>query len=274
MTAVTAPLAGARVVSLAINLPGPLAARRLADLGARVTKVEPPSGDPLAEVAPDWYRELVEGQAVRTLDLKDPVARRELDGLLGDAEVLLTASRPSALARLGLSWKRLHRDFPRLAQVAITGGSGPDAEQAGHDLTYQAAAGLLADDAMPRSLFVDLLGAEQAATMGIVAVVEARAGHGTYREVSLADAAQSLASPLRYGLTAPGGPLSGALPHYRTYRTADGHVALAALEPQFYQRVVDRLGPPDGWDAAFAAHPTEHWTGWASSDDVPLVALR
>ena len=95
-------LAGTAVVSLAANLPGPLAARRLADLGAQVTKVEPPGGDQLGDHAPDWYRELVAGMDVRVIDLKDAGGREQLESLLDDAQLLLTASRPSSLARLGL----------------------------------------------------------------------------------------------------------------------------------------------------------------------------
>ena len=64
------PLAGTTIVSLAINLPGPLTASRLLELGARVIKVEPPHGDPLKSVAPACYAELVEGQEIIALDLK------------------------------------------------------------------------------------------------------------------------------------------------------------------------------------------------------------
>ena len=68
-------VAGVGVVSLAVNLPGPLAVARLASMGASATKVEPPSGDPLQAVAPSWYEELAAGQEVVTLDLKSPAGR-------------------------------------------------------------------------------------------------------------------------------------------------------------------------------------------------------
>src|SRR5574338_22911 len=85
--------------------------RPVADLGAHVTKMEPPGGDPLAVHAASWYRELVAGLDVRVIDLKDPAGRRHLDPLLEEAQLLLTATRPSALARLGLSWDHLHGAF-------------------------------------------------------------------------------------------------------------------------------------------------------------------
>jgi len=102
------PLSGVRVVTLAPNLPGPVAANRLVTLGATVTKVEPPAGDPLAVASPDYYRLLAEGQEVRTLDLKDAAGREALESLLADADLLITSSRPRALEKLGLAWADLH----------------------------------------------------------------------------------------------------------------------------------------------------------------------
>src|SRR5687768_11561946 len=69
---VSSSLAGMHVVSLALNVPGPVAARHLLMLGARVTKVEPPTGDPLSLLAPDWYLTLHHDQNVRRLDLRRP----------------------------------------------------------------------------------------------------------------------------------------------------------------------------------------------------------
>ncbi len=92
------------VLTLALNVPGPVAAARLAGLGATVTKVEPPGGDPLATVSPTWYRALHEGLAVQQIDLKTPEGRAALEPLLAAADLLLTANRPAALARLGLDW--------------------------------------------------------------------------------------------------------------------------------------------------------------------------
>ena len=126
-------LDGVRVVSLAVNLPGPLAAARLARLGAAVTKIEPPTGDPLALIAPGWHAELSAGQEIRELDLKDATDRATLDGLLGEADLLLTAMRPSALRRLGLADAPARH--PRLSHIEIVGYDGDREEMAGHDLT-------------------------------------------------------------------------------------------------------------------------------------------
>ncbi len=96
------PLSTLTILTLAANVPGPVAAARLRDLGARVIKVEPPFGDPLAVAGADWYADLHRDVDVRVLDLKDTVDRGELDRLLAQADLLLTSNRPSALARLGL----------------------------------------------------------------------------------------------------------------------------------------------------------------------------
>src|SRR4051794_26225209 len=156
------PLRGIRVVSLALNVPGPAAAAHLCGLGAAVTKVEPLDGDPLARMCPAWYEDLRAGQDVVRLDLKDAAGRASLDGLLEGADVLLTSSRPAALDRLGLSWPDLHVRFPHLVQVAIVGHAAPHQEVPGHDLTYLATAGLLVPPQVPRTLLADLAGAERA----------------------------------------------------------------------------------------------------------------
>ncbi|NLG21737.1 MAG: CoA transferase, partial [Actinomycetales bacterium] len=95
-----ARLAGVRVVSLAGTLPGPVAARRLTSEGAEVVRVEGPGGDILRLVAPALVDDLVDHQQVVQLNLKDPTDRASLDELLDDADLLLTSSRPGALARL------------------------------------------------------------------------------------------------------------------------------------------------------------------------------
>ena len=134
-------LQGYKVLLLALNLPGPVAATRLAGWGAQVTKIEPPGGDPLASVCADWYAALCAGLEVLSLDLKAQEDRSRFEGLLGESDLLVTSLRPSALLRMGLSWDDLHKRCPDLCHVAITGYPSPD-ERPGHDLTYQASLGL------------------------------------------------------------------------------------------------------------------------------------
>ncbi|HEY8552776.1 MAG TPA: CoA transferase [Thermaerobacter sp.] len=236
------PLRGCRVVNLALNVPGPVAAARLQALGATVVKVEPPGGDPLASAAPAWYRQLTAGQEVVTLDLKTPDGREALERLLTDADLLLTAQRPSALARLGLAPADVGRRFPRLAYVAIIGYPAPRQDEPGHDLTYLAETGLLDPPVLPRTLMADLAGAERAAAAALALLLARQRGlPDRYVEVILAEAARALAAPLEHGLTGPGGWLGGGLPFYRCYRARDGWVAVAALEPRFARRLLAEL---------------------------------
>lgn len=273
------PLEGLNGVSLAVNVPGPTTAARLVALGAAVTKVEPPAGDPLAGAHPAWYDELRAGQEVVTLDLKQAAGRARLDELLEPADFLLTSSRPGALARLGLAWPELHARFPRLCQVAIVGYPAPDQERAGHDLTYAAAHGLVAPPEMPRALVADLGGAELAATAAVALLLaRERGAEPGYAEVALGDAASAFAAPLRHGATAPGGQLGGGNPSYGLYPTAAGWLAVAALEPHFEQRLAEQLGlaklTHEALTTAFQERSAEEWEAWGREHDLPLGAVQ
>ncbi len=273
------PLQGMRMVTLAVNVPGPVAASRLCDLGIEVVKVEPPGGDPLARANPSWYADLARGQTVTSLDLKAPEDRSRLHSLLEDADLLLTSSRTAALARLGLDPEKLGARFPRLSQVAIVGNPAPDDDVPGHDLTYQAGLGLLSPPDLPRTLLADLSGAERAVSAALALLLgRERGGEGGYAEISLAESAAAFAAPLRYGITLPGRSLGGGLPEYNLYETGDGWVSVAALEPHFRQRLFDELGleNPGYQDLArtFLTRTAGEWESWATEHDLPLAALR
>lgn len=272
-------LSGVRVISLAGTLPGPVAARRLTREGADVVRVEGPAGDILRTVAPALVDDLTRHQQTLMLDLKDPAGRERLSDLLDEAHVLLTSSRPSALARLGLTPAEVLRRWPRLAWVAIVGEKGNRAEESGHDLTYQAEAGLLGSGTeLPRVLLADLSCAERVVTEVVLALREVeRHGTGGYTEVGLVESAQDLAEPLRHGLTAPGGVLGGGNPAYNVYPARSGRVALAALEPHFWDRTLDLLGVEgthEALAAAFLTRDAEAWEAWGVEHDVPVVAVR
>ena len=273
------PLGGVRVLTLAVNLPGPVAACRLGAMGASVVKVEPPGGDPLARMCPGYYEELSAGQEVVRLDLKDRQDRVALDDWLGRMDLLLTASRPAALGRLGLSWPRLRARFPRLCQVAIVGHPSPDEDAPGHDLTYQARFGTLSPPEMPPVLVADLAGAERAVSAALSLLFARERGQDAgYEQVALSEAARAFAGPLRWGLTASGGILGGGFPGYGLYRAREGHVALAALEGHFWERLLRELGvkADDRRDLEriFQTRSAEQWEEWATERDLPLAAVR
>jgi crotonobetainyl-CoA:carnitine CoA-transferase CaiB-like acyl-CoA transferase len=273
------PLAGLKVLSLAVNLPGPVAAARLRDLGAAVTKIEPPDGDPAERVCPAWYRALHENVTVLALDLRDAAQRSRLDAMLAESDLFLTSLRPAALDRLQLSWSDLHARFPRLCHVAIIGYPPPDENRPGHDLPYQAALGLLSPPQMPRALLADLGGAEEAA-MAAVALLLARerGDEPGAAYVSLAEAAGRFAPAINHGLTATGGVLAGGRPDYNLYEAADGWIAVAALEPHFAERLAGELKldvlSRDSLAIAFRGRRAREWEDWADARDLPLCAVR
>jgi alpha-methylacyl-CoA racemase len=300
----TQPLDGITVISLAGNLPGPLAAARLTALGAHLIKVEPPSGDALEAGVPAYYEELTAGQEILTLDLKNPDDFARLRELATNADILLTAMRPKAAVALGL---RDLVDEYELVHVEIVGFAGDRADVPGHDLTYQAAHATLVPGTMPTVPVADVLGGEHAALealaglrerderrgsgadagAGIVAGAGAGAGagggtdsgseprSGIVRRVVLDEAAAWAAGPARHGLSSPGGNLGGGTPFYRTYATADGHVAVACLEPHFAKALAANLGADhETLERAFAAEPTAHWLAFAAQYDLPIEAIR
>ncbi|MEB3022831.1 CoA transferase [[Mycobacterium] crassicus] len=270
------PLRGIRLVSLAINLPGPLAAARLRALGAAVTKIEPPTGDPVRAVAPTWYEELVAGQRVLTLDLKNGDDRATADKELAGADLLITAMRPSALAGLGLD--DLAAVHPRLSHVEIVGHDGAAAEQPGHDLTYQAAFGTLQPPTMPTVPVADTLGAERAVSAALIALrIAAISGKGHHERVVLEHAAADAGAAVRHGLMGQGAPLGGAHPGYGIYASADGHVAFAALEPHFWSRACAGLGVEgsrEELEQVFLTRSTSEWERLALRLDIPLTGIR
>ena len=169
-------LKGVRVLSLALNLPGPAALMRCRAMGARCTKIEPPplkestSGDPMALYCTAAYTEMHQGIRVKSLNLKADEGQKALHRELKKTDVLLTSFRPSALVKLGLDWKSLQQRYPDLSLIAVVGAPGARAEEPGHDLTYMAENDLLEGLALPRTLYADMGGS----LMASEAVLQAR----------------------------------------------------------------------------------------------------
>ena len=263
---------------MALNLPGPACVRRLTDFGATVTKVEPPDllgGDPMRTYAGTYYEVLHRGLEVRTLNLKDPDQRAEMDNLLADADIFITAQREAALSKLRLASADLATRFPALCHIAIVGDENGNI--AGHDLTYLASAGLARPPYLPTTLFADLAGAELAVTATFVALrVAAQTGRGHHCVVSLSAAAQALTGPMTHGLTKAGGLLAGSHPGYNFYRAYDGWVALAALEPHFGERLTKLAGVEFTKKALqdfFDTKSVSEWSTWAAVHDIPLSVI-
>jgi alpha-methylacyl-CoA racemase len=243
-------LHGTRILSLALNLPGPAALMRCRQMGATCVKLEPPAGDPMGHYNPAAYAELHEGVKVLSADLKSEAGQKVVHRELAKTDVLLTSFRPSAMAKLGLAWDQLHPVYPNLSQVAIVGAPGPRAEEPGHDLTYLADNGLVPGLELPATLYADMSGslmASEAVLQAALRQQERYAGTGTgytgvFIEVALSQAAHYLSLPRRWGLTQPSGSVGGAHAGYRIYPCRDGRVAVAALEPHFAAALCEAAG--------------------------------
>ena len=288
------PLRDVRILSLALNLPGPAALLRCASMGAQCTKLEPPpapgkpTADPMHHYSPAAYAALHDGIQVLHAHLKTPEGQATLHDQLAHADVLITSFRPVALHKLGLDWEALHARYPRLSLVRIVGATGARAEEPGHDLTYQAEAGLLQGLQMPPTLLADMAGS-LAATEAILQAQLARAqnGQGVCLEVGLAESAHWLALPHTWGLMHPDSDTGGAHAGYQLYPCADGRVAMAALEPHFAARLCQAAGLPAQGDAdtlrtaalheaiaRFVAPQTRaQLEALAQAQDIPLYTL-
>ncbi len=279
------PLHGVRVLSLALNLPGPAALMRCGQMGAICLKLEPPGGDPMGHYNRPAYAALHDGVSVQTADLKTGAGQQLLHAALESTDVLLTSFRPSALQKLGLAWEALQARHPRLSQVAIVGAAGERAEEPGHDLTYLAASGLITGTTLPPTLYADMGGALLASEAVLKAVLHRRSGaeHGVYLEVALNASADWLALPRTWGLTQPTGAVGGAHAGYRVYACADGRVAVAALEPHFAARLCEAAGVASRDMLAGETHAAlEAWLhsqtraqldAMGHARDVPLLTL-
>lgn len=259
-------LSGTRILSLALNLPGPAALMRCRKMGATCVKIEPPSGDPMSHYNKAAYDELTEGVKVLSADLKTPEGQKVLHRELARTHVLLTSFRPSAMTRLGLEWTKLHAAYPELSHVAIVGAPGAAGEEPGHDLTYLASHGLVPGLELPATLYADMGGslmASEAVLKAALSQSERYAGsgqthpQGLFLEVGLSDAAAYLALPRRWGLTQATGAVGGAHAGYRVFPCKDGRVAVAALEPHFAGALCAAAGlEPSDMRAMFA--PATH----------------
>src|SRR4051812_6487765 len=269
-TTLTGPLRGIRVVEIAGIGPGPHAAMLLADLGADVIRVERPGG--AGSAGPRDTDLLTRGRPSVVLDLKHPAAVDTVLALAERADVLVEGMRPGAAERLGIGPDDCRARNPRLVYARMTGWGqeGPLAGTAGHDLNYLALSGALHGlgqvpdrPQFPTNLLGDFGGGSTYLVIGILAaLLEARtSGEGQVVDAAIVDGTAHLTAMVA-GLLAGGssperraeGLLDGGAPFYGVYETADGrHMAVGALERQFYSALLDRLGVRG---APHPGHPT------------------
>lgn len=279
------PLQGLRIIEMVGIGPCPFAAMMLADMGADVIRIDrkpdPQAPNPYPTLGTK-YDVMARGRRSLSLDLKSPRARQLLLDLVGKADALVEGFRPGVMERLGLGPDVCHDRNPKLVYGRVTGWgqAGPLAQAAGHDLNYVALSGMLhamgdADrpPAPPLNLVGDFGGGGMMLAFGVVcAMLEARrSGRGQVVDAAMTDGA-ALLGAMTYGLHAHGtwstargaNLLDGGAPFYATYACADGRfIAVGAIEPQFYARLLALTGASD---PAFA----RQW----DQDDWPALKAR
>src|SRR3954447_24954116 len=243
------PLAGVTVAALTLYLPGPSASRELLRLGARVVKIEPPDGDPVAHTNPTAYRELNDGKEILAWDARSEPPPALLQG----ADVVLEGFRPGVGERLGVELP----ETTILCSITGFGGDGPRAQYAGHDLNYLGYAGALADTApaLPPVQIADIGAGAQTAVIEVLAALleRARTGRGARIVVSMTHGSHRFVAHRLTGEPVPR-LLTGGAACYAIYETADArYLTVAALEPKFWRNLCDLLDRPDLIDRAFDA---------------------
>ena len=268
------PLDGITVVSLEHAIAAPFASRQLADLGARVIKVERPGVGDFARA----YDTRVAGQASHfiwtnrgkeslTLDLKQPAALAVLRDLLAGADVLLQNLAPGAAARMGLSFDALHATHPRLIVCDISGygDDGPYRDKKAYDLLIQSEAGFLSITGTPEApskagcSIADIAAGMYAYTSILSALLlRDRTGEGSAIDVSMLEAlGEWMGYPMYYAYEgAPPPPRTGAshasIYPYGPFPVGDGGTVMLGLQNErewvaFCAQVLD--------DAALASDP-------------------
>jgi alpha-methylacyl-CoA racemase len=311
MAETTGPLAGVRVIELAGIGPGPLCGMLLADLGAEVIQVDRPG--PSVSPLPQQSDVTSRGKRRVVVDLKHPRGAEVVLRLAAASDALIEGYRPGVTERLGVGPADCLARNPALVYGRMTGWGqdGPLAASAGHDIGYIAVTGALhaigragGPPQVPVNYLGDFGGGSMFLALGLVAgVLAARAtGRGRVVDAAIVDGTATLQA-MTYGLLADGAwtdergtnLLDTGAPYYDVYATADGrHMAVGALERQFYAAFLDVLFAPEGvpaelpgqqdrprWPelrarfaARFAERTQEEWTKAFSGTDACVAPVR
>ena len=261
-------LRGIRILDLTQYIPGPMASLFLADMGAEVVKIEPPTGDEMQRIGPRdqagnpiFYEALNAGKTAIRLNLKDMAERDLFYELVRGADVVIEGFRPTVLQRLGADWPVLSKINPRLIMCSISGfgAVSPLRDVAGHDGNYLALHGVMSRNGETQPAFYDPpvadIGGALFAAMSILGALHGRnrVGTGCAIDLALADTMMpmQMMQIADFGANGtvprPGGTyLNGGAAYYQVYHTADRrHVMLGAMEPKFWRNFCDAAGRPD-----------------------------
>jgi len=262
------PLSGITVVDLSRILAGPYCTFLMAELGARVIKVEPPGkGDDAREYGPfkngvsTYFASVNRGKESIALDLKAAGDKRIFEALLGKADVIVENFRPGTMEKLGYGWETLHPRYPRLIYAAASGfgHTGPFSNYPAYDMVVQGLGGIMSITGHPGQPPVRIgmsIGDIGAGLYTAVAVHAAllhreRTGEASKVDIAMFDCQLALLENaiMRYTVTGEvPGPLGARHPSitpFEAMATADGHIIVAAGNDGLYQKLCAALGRPD-----------------------------
>lgn len=267
------PLIGLKVLDFTTLLPGPYATQLLADMGAKVLRIESPTRSDLVKLIPPFvggnqagngkvsaaHATLNRNKQSMAIDLKHPNAKEIIHKLLEEYDVVIEQFRPGVMQRLGLDYDSLKKIQPEIIYCSITGygQTGPLKDRAGHDINYLALSGLASfsgrNDTGPvlsGTQIADIAGGSHHAAMAIMAahIERLSSGQGQYLDISMSDAALALttmfgASALSSGEDPilGGEMLNGGL-FYDYYKTSDQrYLSIGSLEPNFAKGLLSVL---------------------------------
>ena len=268
------------VVDFTHLLPGPYATQLLADVGAKVWKVEPPGGDSgrgldIGGTGEGSLFPLVNrGKKSLRLDLKAERSGRLLERLFEEADVVIEQFKPSVAERLGINYETVAEYAPDVVYCSLSGygQGGPYSNHVGHDINYLGHAGVLdmtrtgpdGRPIIPGVPVADMAGGLFATTCIVTALLSRELGSesGEYIDVSMTDVSLSLAQVLAAGALfgTQQRPretlLSGGMPCYGIYKAADGkYLTVAAIEPHFWVALCKRLDRPELAEKHMAQDP-------------------
>ncbi len=265
---VKGPLSGILVVDVSRILAGPYCTLLMAELGARVIKVEPPEkGDDAREYGPflegksAYFMSINRGKQSIALNLKDAADKRIFERLLERGDVLVENFRPGTMEKLGYGWEELHRRYPRLIYAAASGfgHSGPFSHYPAYDMVVQGLGGIMSITGHPGQPPVRIgmsIGDIGAGLYTAVAVNAAlmhreRTGEATKVDIAMFDCQLALLENAILRYTTSGqvpGPMGARHPSimpFQAFATADGHMIIAAGNDGLYRKLCDALARPE-----------------------------
>jgi CoA:oxalate CoA-transferase len=262
------PLSGIVVVDLSRILAGPYCTLLMAEMGARVIKVEPPKGGddaraygPFVHGKSTYFASVNRGKESIALDLKAEADRRIFDKLLEKADVIVENFRPGTMEKLGYGWDTLHKKYPKLIYAAASGfgHSGPNSRDPAYDMVVQGMGGIMSitgNEGQPPSRVGMSIGDIGAGLFTAVAVNAAlvhrlKTGESTKVDIAMFDCQLALLENAVMRYTVEGevpGPLGARHPTitpFQAFRTADGSIIIAAGNDGLFIKTCEALGRPD-----------------------------